>query len=1038
MSTHLYLAPAASGKTHFCIERARIALQESPLADVWVVLPDRHQAVSFRRRLAEYGGALGARIGTFNDVYAEILALANQPLPLTPDAVVHRLMRAAIDTLVEQNCLAHYLSIKHKPGLTQALTTLIGELKRARIYPDDFEQAVRGRGSRLEEIAALYTEYQNKLIKLKWADAEGMGWLAIQELQQPRDLAFKWKLLIVDGFDSFIPNQIELLRLLASHTDEIVLTLSGEMGMRRRAHARFKGTLKIIQDALSPQIETLRYRHSEIPALAYLEKNLFEPSSVRSSQLQNPEPGKNLEFIEAQTLALEAREALRWIKARIKRDNVPLEQCAIIARNLTEYTPFLRQYAREYGVPIRFAGGEFLIGNSAMAAILNLLSLSHFDFARRPFIDTIRAPYCDLSAFGLAREDAFRLDQVARWGQVIRGRDQWREVLARLSQQSESTTKIETDEEQSAPQLPTADAARELGQRLEEFAARITPPAQATLFDYVTWVEDLLSANKGVAVEKQIELQPDTRLRDESAFEKFREVLRALVLSERVVGARASMTWEEFLIELNGAVEAESYHPDAGQPTNQGCVYAADLSVARGVPYRAVALLGLSEGLFPAPISEDPFLSDEERKLLREQHHLQLEVRARNDQYSLFYEAVTCATEYLLLTRPYLAEDGEEWKPSPYWNHVRELFGLKDKDVCQVRAEESPTIYDAASSQEFFVSAIRRKGIPIEFAELQGESAALRYAAGVLHARLERKPSGEFEGDLGLFAEKFAERFGPRQVWSASRLETYGTCAFQFFVRYALELEERETPEAGYDAAQLGSMLHEILEKVYQRADVTNVDAVSEVLPLVAEEVFAKAPTEYGFRTTELWNAQREELIARLSETLRALAEESQGFKPVQFEASFGFGKEPPLKIETDAGVVLAHGRIDRVDANESGELRVIDYKTGTSHLDAKSLIEGRRLQLPFYALGVQEVLRLGRVTDGFYWSILKAQASSLRLHKFHHEDYNGFGGAVELVKKQIAKDVNGIRSGNFVPVALEQGCKYCPAKTFCWRYDAE
>ena len=41
---------------------------------------------------------------------------------------------------------------------------------------------------------------------------------------------------------------------------------------------------------------------------------------------------------------------------------------------------------------------------------------------------------------------------------------------------------------------------------------------------------------------------------------------------------------------------------------------------------------------------------------------------------TFFYQAITRASERLLLCRPYLAEDGQPWEPSPYWSHVQQLI----------------------------------------------------------------------------------------------------------------------------------------------------------------------------------------------------------------------------------------------------------------------------------------------------------------------------------------------------------------------------
>ena len=72
MSVSLVVARPAGGKTDTCIQEVRNTLAKKPLAQVWVVVPDRLQASAFRRRLAQTGGALGAHVGSFGDLYKNI------------------------------------------------------------------------------------------------------------------------------------------------------------------------------------------------------------------------------------------------------------------------------------------------------------------------------------------------------------------------------------------------------------------------------------------------------------------------------------------------------------------------------------------------------------------------------------------------------------------------------------------------------------------------------------------------------------------------------------------------------------------------------------------------------------------------------------------------------------------------------------------------------------------------------------------------------------------------------------------------------
>lgn len=1047
MPAKLLLAPAAGGKTQSVIDRVNALLADVPLGSVWAVVPDRNQDNSLRRRLARHG-AIGVRVGTFGDLYAEILSAAGEPFPVTPEPVIHLLLRAAIDRVAARGLLRHYEPIRGRPGLVSVLADLVAELKRSLITPQDFSAALRGRGARLEELAAFYEEYQSSLVRLGWSDHEGLGWLAVAALKDNPALARDWRLLVVDGFHSFNPCQIALLKALVPRVRDLLLTLTGDLAMSRLAYRRFARTREVIESSLSPDVETLPIRRNVFGALAHLETGLFQPGIKRARA------GASITFVEAQNTALEAREALRWVKARIVRDGVAPAECAVIARDIGLYRLPLQEAAREFGLPLHLACGEPLTANPAVAALLNLLELPLQNWARRPLLDVLRTPYFDLSSFGFSQRDAARLDEIARAGQVVGGIDQWEEALLLASEApelaaAEGDEPRDDGEEFGPPRRPLGDAARALWVRLRAFYERLTPPALGSLVEYAGWVEELLAESDGVRLASCITAQRDTARRDQAAMEVFIDGLGALVLGESVIPQPSALSYQEFHTALRSVVDSAVYrlddiddHQDDRQDDHQqGHIYAASLASARGVCYRAAAILGLAEGLLPAPLREDPLLSDEDRDACA-QLGLPLEPRLRSDQQTLYYEGVTRATESLLLSRPYLADDGEAWEPSHYWTAT---LGLFDASVQRIRPEDVRPHRDAASPTELLAWCVRRRSLPIVYAELRPEWEMLRQLGVVLRSRLDGDALGENDDDTASLRSLLAARFGPDHVWSVSRLETYAACPFSFFAAFALGMEERKPPEPDYDAAQLGSMLHEILEGVYRQArDPSSCDDLLAMLPSVAEAVFAAAPRKHGFRPTPLWETQRRELLEYLSGTLSALADHAGAFRPAYFEQRFGLDGSPPLVVETDEGRVLFRGVIDRVDLDAEGNVRVIDYKTGTSGLDPKDLIQGHRLQLPVYSLAAKKSLRLGKPADGFYWSIREGKAGQLKLQGFVHEAgdgrvFRGAAGAIDLAVAHIIRLLRGIREGVFAPVPPSGGCKgYCVARQFCWHYQPE
>ena len=253
MTTQLFLAPAAAGKTAYILDLVQGAAQDLQ-ATPKVVVPTYLQARAWRRRMAEAGGTIGVRVLTFDRLYAECLDAAGEAYTELSEPVQYRLIRAMVDNLQ----LDHYAPLVAFPGFIQVLERLIGELKAARIHPDDFAQAVAGMGGepRLRELAQIYAAYQERLQLQGWADRAGLGWLAVEALEERApQVGGDWPLLVVDGFDNFTSVQLALLQVLASRVGKTIITLTGTSDGRERplVHRRFDETRKKLEAALGVQ-----------------------------------------------------------------------------------------------------------------------------------------------------------------------------------------------------------------------------------------------------------------------------------------------------------------------------------------------------------------------------------------------------------------------------------------------------------------------------------------------------------------------------------------------------------------------------------------------------------------------------------------------------------------------------------------------------------------------------------------------------------------------------------------------------------------
>ena len=355
--------------------------------------------------------------------------------------------------------------------------------------------------------------------------------------------------------------------------------------------------------------------------------------------------------------------------------------------------------------------------------------------------------------------DAKLLEITSRYGQVVQGFAQWEETLQALSAQDSSPEDLEdlSEEGTAAPHLPTGATAVRLLQGLRQFSGRLSQPVgEMSYRQWAVWLQELL---ENLGFFNQLESASENGLSTTIDL-----LLQALARSEALTGD-CPTGYEGFLREWEGLMRTTTVKVEVSN-TAQPAVRILRLMEARGIRVDALAVLGLAEGVFPAVERADPFLSEEVRDKLGMEPHL------GQQQAGLFYQVVTRADRYLLLTRPYLAKDGENWEFSPYWDALQELLADKPQ---RLHPDEARPLSEAASPNELLFWAARRwsqtgldlaKAFSFQFGTRWQHIADMQT---VLTDRLQKEARGAYDGDLSEIARVLRLRYGERAGWSASR-----------------------------------------------------------------------------------------------------------------------------------------------------------------------------------------------------------------------------------------------------------------------------
>ena len=1058
MGLKVYNAIARGGKTEWAVSQARdrsAGLIKSP----YVLLPSRTQVDDFKKRLANRGGAMGVYLGTFRDICREILDRSEINLIVISETTQIKLLQSIAGNIP----LKYFQKIKHKTGFAQTLLAIVRELEAGMIEPNSFKAAVQqiDQSGRLGELALIYHEYRDRLLKSNWVDPTGLVWRVVDVLAEQPQICPEWESLIVDGFDDLSPVQTELIISLAKLLPDVTVTITRakDGSGRPLVHKRFNHLQAELEE--KQEIELINNKGNKKGGEGIFEKL---ENIIFSSSLEEPlAAGDRIRMVAVPDREAEVRAAFRWIKNLISADHVEPGQTALIMRNLEPYRKLINNISQEYQLPVFIKGGLPLDENPAVAAVFSLLDLSSMGKKGLIWHDVVslwQSPYFDWNLISpednqenyrhLNLREAKQLSEIARWGSVIQGFEQWKEAFERLI--GFQAKKGDQTRHSSIPgQIPTGESADKLWKKFESFVNLITPPKDGlSVADYLLWVENLLGdfnledeRTKGLNLFKMMkDGGPDLFQRDCQALKRLMELFSDYIWSDLVFGFEPT-TFKDVVGDLESQIKRISYQISLNDTYQVVC---ADCTEVRGRSFKAVALIGLAEGEFPGTIKEDPFLRNKDRSDLRDGFGYPIRLSTESAEAEFFYEAVTRASDWLLITRPRIADNGAPWQPSPYWEEI-----LRTTDITpEIKTSRSvPALDTVASLSELFeviaaVGAKDQNELLREARKLYPDfSNQLTKAENVTNNRVGRSDGSDLRYDGGLehMGRDLLIRYPEDHVWSPSRLENYQTCPYSFFVNNLLGLERAEPPQEGLDARQLGNIYHHIMEDLYLEIGAEyDIQGLLALLPDVARKVFEEAPTREGFRETAWWHHTQMEIMTNVQHSLIVLEGMDGSFRFYRAEQKFGIRNDSAPQLDIDVvgeGTYHLRGLIDRVDINERGNLRIIDYKTSSPFgFDNQAVREGKKLQLPLYALAAQDCLQLGDVQEGFYFHVRSAQPSSFKMSAFWNDGKRGPQIAMNKAIYKGWQAVSSIQKGIFSPRPPRNGCPaYCPAVDFCWHY---
>ena len=240
---------------------------------------------------------------------------------------------------------------------------------------------------------------------------------------------------------------------------------------------------------------------------------------------------------------------------------------------------------------------------------------------------------------------------------------------------------------------------------------------------------------------------------------------------------------------------------------------------------------------------------------------------------------------------------------------------------------------------------------------------------------------------------------------SPSAVSEYENCPQQYKYRKIDKLPEPPSLDA-----ERGTLVHTVLQDLFEiPAAGRTVESAIELLPSRWSAQLADKPALLEMVTNEKEWLDRASALVTTYFSLE---------NPTTFEATH---REMHLENDFDTNVYL-HGYVDRLDVAPTGEVRIVDYKTGKAPKPGWE--EKALFQLRVYALlywknnGVlPRLLQLIYLGDG---KLVKSNPTMAELE------------ATEKVLRRVAKDIFISIEKEYWPPKTSRLCDWCYFKSIC------
>ncbi len=972
MSLRFIYGRAGSGKTRCCLNEIKSNITGGASHPLVLLVPEQFsfQAERDLIGLLETGGILKTEVLSFRRMAFRIF---NETGGITYPhihaagkcMIIYRLLDKMRDSLKV------FAKSADRQGFVNTVSTLITEFKRYNLTPKDLEHAAESFAEghplrdKLSELNSIYAGFE-AAIAARYRDADDDLTLAASKLDS--DNLYAGAEIWIDGFASFTPQEYQVIAKLLQQAKRVSVSLctdrldgSGHsegndfFSAVKKACRKLTGIAHELAVEIEPAVRLAQEplsRFSASPELSYLERN-FNAYPYKAY----PDKTRDISLFCSVNLFSEVEAAARDIVRLCRDRGLRYREVAVVVRNLAGYERLIESVFAEYEIPCFIDRKIEITNHPLVRLILSMLEIFSENWSYEAVFR-----YLKTGLTGVKRESIDKLENyVLACG--IRG-IRWTNQAAWYM---------------SPGLLPDEREAEAINEALEEIN-QIRYEVSAPLIEFRQKTKGRKKAAEICSALYDFLCSLGIPGRIEASIDRFRQSGRLSLANEYSQVWNIVMQVFDQIVEVMGeetfgierfanilAIGFGEYQVGL-IPASLDQVLVGSVERSKSHEVKALYILGVNDGVFPAATAEEGILSDQDRAALS-QAGVELasdtRTKAFDEQY-LVYRALATSSGYLRLSWPIADHEGRTMRPSIIISRLRKLFPAiaEGSNVLKPEAAEAQTELVTGKTPAFrqMVSALRQKADGKEIVPMW---------QGVYHWFAGQEEWGPKCESLRfafrykniaqpVSREKVSALYGEPAYASVSRLEKFTACPFAYYVQYGLGARERKIYRLS--PPDVGTFMHAVIERFSGCLTEQSIswreferDWCAGQVSQIVDEMLEKMQGA-GLSSSRRYTALALRLKRVISRAVWLIAEHIRrsSFDPIGYELDFAEdGKFPPISIELESGEkILLTGRIDRVDALKTEEgtyLRIIDYKSGSKDFRLSDVYYGLQVQLITY-----------------------------------------------------------------------------------------